>query len=846
MRKITRFLIMTLTTGVLFVAMSMTALAAANTYGVTGGNPGALPTVGAAAVSLPTITITEDGVGDDFLADPETITVQINATDYGAVVFDQTITSATIGGDCGYTGSAATTYTSAYTVTIPVAGGVICGAGETITIAGLQIKTIYKLTAPGAAELVTVDNTTTASGTPIGTADTINLAVAAADAAASVTLGTNSVVGAAGNTTLNLIVPVDMAATDTVVFTMPDNLDVSSVVFGSETFAGAGTFSTCTDALQVITCTASGAITAGTGTIVMTGITSKYAATGQTVLSLAVNDTSAAGADTATDASGTVTNTTVANAAASVTLGANSIIGTAGTTTLNLTVPVAMAATDTIVFTMPDNLDVSSVAYASDTFGGAGVFVCADALQVITCTASDAITAGTGTIVMSGILSTYSATGQTVTSVAVTDVAVSSADTATDASGTVTDTTTASGSTVTIASMVASQYNPHTYALTTTVDIPNLGSIDITYPAGWDVSATNGLTAQNLSGMDGTWTATVSGQVITLTQTGGAITSAGAISFTLESIATTGTLGDAGTIIIETKNLVPATLESVAPLLGTVVGGSSGGSSSSSSTSTTTTTTTTTTTETPATTDTPAETTTTVEETVVVEVVLEDGTVVVVQANEFIDALEHWAKTEIEKMSTEGIVKGDPDGNFRPDDNLNRAEAAALVYRVLGLGEPNVPFEKPFSDVEGTAWYAGYLNDLKEMGLVAGNPDGTYRPNNNINRAEFLTLAMNVYYHLAPVEVQQHINVLKTGDKTTTYADLGDDWYTGTVTAATTLGFVHGSACSTGGMCFNATNQITRAEATVILYNMFFAPAEVVVDETTPVVDETVVDTTVQ
>jgi hypothetical protein len=184
------------------------------------------------------------------------------------------------------------------------------------------------------------------------------------------------------------------------------------------------------------------------------------------------------------------------------------------------------------------------------------------------------------------------------------------------------------------------------------------------------------------------------------------------------------------------------------------------------------------------------------------------------------DISNHWAEVEILSMFDRGIITGNPDGTFKPDSNLNRAEAAALLYRVLGLDTPDVPFNRPFSDVLGTDWYAGYLNDLLEMKLVAGNPDGTYRPASNINRAEFLTLAMNVYYHLATVEVQQHINILKNGEKTKAYGDLADDWYTGTVTAATTLGFVHGAQCDAGN-CFYASSQITRAEAATILYNMF-------------------------
>ncbi len=109
------------------------------------------------------------------------------------------------------------------------------------------------------------------------------------DAAASITLSTNSVVGAAGDTTLTLTIASALTNGGTIVFTMPPNLDVSGVAFKSETFGGTGTISTCTAAGQVITCTANETMTAGTGTIVMSGIVAKYAATGQTITSLTVN-----------------------------------------------------------------------------------------------------------------------------------------------------------------------------------------------------------------------------------------------------------------------------------------------------------------------------------------------------------------------------------------------------------------------------------------------------------------------------------------------------------------------------------------------------------------------------
>lgn len=191
----------------------------------------------------------------------------------------------------------------------------------------------------------------------------------------------------------------------------------------------------------------------------------------------------------------------------------------------------------------------------------------------------------------------------------------------------------------------------------------------------------------------------------------------------------------------------------------------------------------------------------------------------------FTDTEGHWGEDEIEAMGELGIVTGDPDGDFRPNDPLNRAEAAALIYRILGLPEPPpVPTESPFTDIENLDdWYVGYIAELKELGMVSGDEEGgTYRPGDNVNRAEFLTMAMNVYYYLADDDTKADIDELMDGPMTDAYVDLLDNvWFTGTVTAATELGFVQGKECD-GGKCFDAGAPITRAEATKILYNMFY------------------------
>lgn len=186
----------------------------------------------------------------------------------------------------------------------------------------------------------------------------------------------------------------------------------------------------------------------------------------------------------------------------------------------------------------------------------------------------------------------------------------------------------------------------------------------------------------------------------------------------------------------------------------------------------------------------------------------------------FSDVSAHWAKTVIEKMVEKKIVKGNPDGKFAPDAPLNRAESSAMLYRILKLKEPDPTTEKPFSDVESNKWYAGYISYLKDLKLISGNPDGSFKPSENINRAQFLAMAMNMYYFISDATEKAAIDALKKGEQTKAYMDLKTDWYTSIVTAATKKGFIGGLDCG-NSKCFNANASITRAEAVAIIDKMF-------------------------
>lgn len=104
--------------------------------------------------------------------------------------------------------------------------------------------------------------------------------------------------------------------------------------------------------------------------------------------------------------------------------------------------------------------------------------------------------------------------------------------------------------------------------------------------------------------------------------------------------------------------------------------------------------------------------------------------------NSFSDVAKgKWYNRAISTLANAGIIKGDPAGTYRPDDPITRAEMAAIIARFGDFKEGG----KTFNDISGH-WAQKYIELAASNGWINGNPDGTFKPNNNITRAE--TVAM--------------------------------------------------------------------------------------------------------
>lgn len=113
------------------------------------------------------------------------------------------------------------------------------------------------------------------------------------------------------------------------------------------------------------------------------------------------------------------------------------------------------------------------------------------------------------------------------------------------------------------------------------------------------------------------------------------------------------------------------------------------------------------------------------------------------QDNDFSDVSEgQWFNCAISTMSDLGVLKGYPDGTFRPNAPITRAEFAAIAARFDGR-EPDGMAR--FTDIRGH-WGAEEISRAYQNCWVDGYPDGTFRPDRDITRAEAMTLVNRVLH----------------------------------------------------------------------------------------------------
>ncbi|MBC7999869.1 MAG: S-layer homology domain-containing protein [Leptolyngbya sp.] len=102
------------------------------------------------------------------------------------------------------------------------------------------------------------------------------------------------------------------------------------------------------------------------------------------------------------------------------------------------------------------------------------------------------------------------------------------------------------------------------------------------------------------------------------------------------------------------------------------------------------------------------------------------------------DVQGYWGETYVSNLASRGILGGFPDGTFKPNDQITRAQFAAIATKALSV--PTSGAAASFRDVPAKHWANNVIAAVSTAGLVTGFPDGTFRPEDKITRAQALII----------------------------------------------------------------------------------------------------------
>lgn len=154
----------------------------------------------------------------------------------------------------------------------------------------------------------------------------------------------------------------------------------------------------------------------------------------------------------------------------------------------------------------------------------------------------------------------------------------------------------------------------------------------------------------------------------------------------------------------------------------------------------------------------------------------------------FSDVPNHyWGKNAIQTGVAAGYISGDGDGIFRPNDPVTRQEAAAMISRILGLKQNDSRAYRYTDSYAISNWAKGVVGAVSEAGIMAGYPDGSFGPNKVLTRAEAV-LALDKTMNYKPGDKEEDKEETKKEDMLLTQSKLEDTTVTGDLTISDRLG----------------------------------------------------------
>ncbi len=164
----------------------------------------------------------------------------------------------------------------------------------------------------------------------------------------------------------------------------------------------------------------------------------------------------------------------------------------------------------------------------------------------------------------------------------------------------------------------------------------------------------------------------------------------------------------------------------------------------------------------------------------------------------------HWAYEYISKLAANGTISGYDDGTFRPNNNVTREEFVKMIIGATGLVSENA--ECDFSDVPKDAWYYIYVASGYSKKIISGINDSTFGIGRNITRQDVAVIAARILAYF-------DADTAQFTETTLTDIDTVSDYAQDSVKLLNGMGIISGFDDGS----FKPHNALTRAEAAAII-----------------------------
>lgn len=143
------------------------------------------------------------------------------------------------------------------------------------------------------------------------------------------------------------------------------------------------------------------------------------------------------------------------------------------------------------------------------------------------------------------------------------------------------------------------------------------------------------------------------------------------------------------------------------------------------------------------------------------------------QVTKFNDASNAWYSQAINYITAKGLISGYNDGSFRPDTNITRAEFAQMISGFISAGYPGSASAN-LKDIKGH-WAQDAIDKVFGKKVVQGYPDGSFKPDNELTRAEAVTILNAVF---GRTTTYSSINTVSNRTQLKEFLDVSSsDWF---------------------------------------------------------------------